>query len=60
MSNKIKPWHQRKPKRHDEFRGKKPHTRPGQGKANRPRGNDQQDHYDDRWSFNVSEEHLED
>ena len=32
MSDKVKPWHNRKPKHHGEFRGKKPHTRPSQDK----------------------------
>ncbi len=30
MGDKVKPWHNRKPKRHDEQRGKRPDNRSGQ------------------------------
>lgn len=47
MGDKVKPWHNRKPKRHDqEQRGKKPHTRPTDSKVvQEERPNNREDRY---------------
>lgn len=46
MGDKVKPWHNRKPKRHDEQpRGKRPHVRPNEDKKFTSRQEYEEDDY---------------
>ena len=45
MGDKVKPWHNRKPKRHDERRDKRPHLRPNEDKKFTSRQEYEEDDY---------------
>lgn len=50
MGDKVKPWHNRKPKRHEE-RGKRPSNRPGQDSKSFDKYDRDNDQYSD-WKTN--------